>query len=130
MKPFVGDAGIRETFFFFPQIRDLSSSGTKLFDETRREYKALCFMIADQILAGLKLNQTTLNWKIKITTGLSKTKIQRNWLQHLKMPSNHSNIIGLPCKMSKSCHYGLLRNGAFYTSQWPKKHFRVAESGF
>ena len=51
------------------------------------------------------------------TTGLSKAKVQRNWLQHLKMPSNHSNIIGLP-----SCHYGLLRNRAFYTSQWPKKN--------
>ena len=59
-----------------------------------------------------------------LTTGLSKAKVRRNWLQHLKMPSNHSNIIGLPCKISKSCHYGLLRNRAFYTSQWPKKYFR------
>ena len=41
------------------------------------------------------------------TTGLSKTKVRRNWLQHLKKPSNHSNIICLPCKISKSCHWGL-----------------------
>ena len=64
-----------------------------------------------------------------LTTGLSKTKVRRNWLQHLKMPSNHSNTIGLPCQISKSCHFGLLRNRAFFTLQWPKKkHFWVAES--
>ena len=42
----------------------------------------------------------------------------------------HQITLRLQCKISKSCHYGLLRNRAFYTSQWPKKHFRVAESGF
>ena len=41
------------------------------------------------------------------TTGLSMTKVWRNWLLSLKMPSNHSNIIGLPCKISKSGHWGL-----------------------
>ena len=35
-----------------------------------------------------------------------------------------------PQKISKSGHSRVSRKSTFYTSQWPKKHFRVAESGF
>ena len=36
-----------------------------------------------------------------VTTGLSRTKVYQKVLHILKMPLNYSNIIGLPCKISK-----------------------------